>query len=358
MKHDYLWDRAGEPDPEIQKLETALAKFKYQGAPPAFPEAMPSVQKLAPPRTFRAPQFAALAVLAATVLAIAAFGIFKWRSKEAPGLGTDWGVVRLSGSPRVGSQAIDQNSGTGGLGIGQTLETDGESRATLTANAVGEISVEPNTRLRLLRTNPGRQRLALDRGTIHATIWAPPGEFVVDTPSARVIDLGCAYTLHVDDSGAGLVRTTIGWVGFKLAERESFIPAGAVCATRPKLGPGTPYFEDAAESFRAALSAFDFGGLAPEQRGVQLDSILNGARQRDALTLWHLLGRADTSERERVYQHLAALVPPPQGVTREGISHLDQPMLDSWWSKLGYGDVSLWRTFERSWSQVDPPANR
>ncbi len=27
MKDNYLWDGSGEPDPEIQKLETALGRF-------------------------------------------------------------------------------------------------------------------------------------------------------------------------------------------------------------------------------------------------------------------------------------------------------------------------------------------
>jgi hypothetical protein len=210
--------------------------------------------------------------------------------------------------------------------------------------------------VRLLVTGPGRQRLALDRGTIRAFIWAPAGEFVVDTPSARAIDLGCSYILHVDDSGAGLLRTTMGWVGFKLADRESFIPAGAVCATRPKIGPGTPYFEGASDSFRAALAAFDFAPPTLGQRTAQLDIILAQAGKQDALSLWHLLKRVDAAGRERVYDRLSALVPPPPGVTREGILRLDQGMLDAWWSQLGYGDVSLWRTFERSWSETEPRA--
>src|SRR5207245_1702227 len=47
--------------------------------------------------------------------------------------------------------------------------------------------------------------------------------------------------------------------------------------------------------------------------------------------------------------------PPRAEVTREGILRLDQKMLDSWWISFGYGDVSLWRTFERDWSQRQPP---
>jgi len=103
---------------------------------------------------------------------------------------------------------------------------------------------------------PAASASPLERGTIHAVIWAPPGEFVVDTPSAVAVDLGCVYTLHVDDSGAGLLRTTMGWVGFKLNGQESFIPAGAICQTRPKIGPGTPYMEDAPRIFSGRFVSF------------------------------------------------------------------------------------------------------
>src|SRR3954462_9674035 len=36
---DYLWDRSGQPDPEIQRLEHTLAFFRHSRATvPAFPE--------------------------------------------------------------------------------------------------------------------------------------------------------------------------------------------------------------------------------------------------------------------------------------------------------------------------------
>jgi hypothetical protein len=250
----------------------------------------------------------------------------------------------------VESNAFGQNTGTAKLGVGQTLVTDGRSKANISIADIGTVNVEPNTRLRLIAGGNGHNRLALDRGTIHAYIWALPGVFTVDTPSATAVDLGCSYTLEVDDSGAGLLRTRLGWVGFKLGGHEAFIPAGAVCATRPKVGPGTPYFDDASASFREALSKFDFAAGAPEERSTELSKILAESRQRDALTVWHLLARVGESERGSVYDRLATLVPPPPGVTRDGILRLDQNMLDSWWNQLGLGDVSLWRTWERSWS--------
>jgi len=268
-----------------------------------------------------------------------------------------WDVSRVAGAPRIGRNAISEK-GTGRLGIGQTLETDQQSRANLRAEKVGQIEMEPSSRLRLLNMGGGRERIALDRGKIHAYIWAPPGQFVVDTPSAMTLDLGCAYTLQVDDSGAGLVRTSAGWVGFKLNGHESFIPAGAACATKPKIGPGTPYFEDSSAQFRAALARFDFEDSVPEQRSADLVIVLGEARKDDALTLWHLLSRADEAQRELVYERLRQLAPPPAGVTKEGILRLDQTMLDQWWNALGFDDISVWRRWERAWSEAETPGTK
>jgi FecR protein len=254
-------------------------------------------------------------------------------------------------SPGVGKFLASKGSGAENLGVGQVLETDSVSKASISVVETGEIEVEPRTRLRLLKSGSGVQRLALERGTIHVTIWAEPGKFVVDTPFAVAVDLGCVYTLHVDDSGDGLLRTTLGWVGFKLANRESFIPAGAACPTKKKTGPGIPYFEDASEPFRAALSKLESAGAGDAERSAALQIVLAQSRQRDSLTLWHLLARVPYSDRGGVYDRLAELVPAPPGVTREGILRLDPQMLDLWWNQFGFGDVSLFRHWERSWSQ-------
>jgi FecR-like protein len=349
MKDDYLWDGSGEPDPEIQKLETALGRYRHDGRVPAF-DKIPVIRVQAPrPRSRKFRLWFVFGAAAALSIAITLF--FTLRPEPVANRGAAWDVARLEGAPRVGSKSIGAKSGVEKLGVGQTLVTDGSSRATVSLDETGRIEVDRSSRLRLVANGPGRKRLALERGTIHATIWAPPGEFVVDTPSAVAVDLGCIYTLHVDDSGAGLLRTTVGWVGFKLNGHESFIPAGAVCATRPKIGPGTPYFEEASSAFREALSTFDFGSNTPAERKALVDIILVDSRKNDALTLWHLLSRVSDLDRPGVYDRLAALAPPPAGVTREGILRLDRRMLDSWWNSLGYGDISLWRSYEHDWSQ-------
>jgi len=356
MKDDYLWDGSGEPDAEVQKLENLLGRYRQDQPAPAsvVEQAFDQLAAEKPVRhrwSFLLSRFSFQLAAAAAVLLIGVATFVVIRVRQTNNSGPAWEIARIEGAPRVGWHSLSANSETAKLKVGQTLVTDNSSRASITLDETGQIEVDPASRLRVIASGPDRKRLSLERGTIHATIWAPPGEFVVDTPSAVAVDLGCVYTLHVDDSGAGLLRTTMGWVGFKLNGHESFIPAGAVCATQPKIGPGTPYFEDASPSFRNALSKFDFAKVTRQEHNALLGILLVDARPQDALTLWHLLSRVSDADRPGVYDRLAVLAPPPKDVTREGILRLDLKMLDSWWNSLGYGDVYLWHTYERTWSE-------
>jgi FecR-like protein len=346
--NEYLWDGSGHPDPEIQKLEASLGEFRHDRPAPLFPEIVLNRRWTFFP--WRVRLFPVLATTAAVLLTIGTIIFLRHGAKPVPVAVAGWDVSRLTGTPRIGSTSIQANELPSRLGVGQVLETDDRSRASLQAEGIGQIEMEPNSRVRLLTMGKGLKRIALDHGKIHAFIWSPPGQFVVDTPSATTVDLGCAYTLQIDDSGSGFVRTTLGWVGFKLNGHESLIPAGAACATRPKIGPGTPYFEDASAEFRAALARFDFEDGTPQQWTADLAIVLEQSRKRDALTLWHLLARVDEGQRVPVYDRLRQLVPPPATVTKEGILHLDRPMLDLWWNALGFDDISVWRRWERSWS--------
>ena len=350
MKDDYLWDRSGEPDPEVQKLETALGRYRHNQPALSF-EKIADIRPVKQNWNFFSLRWSYQLGAVAAIVLLGAAVFLVLRPKPTENIAPSWAIARLEGTPRVGWHSISEKSGPVNLRIGQTLVTDSSSRASITLDETGRVEVDAGSRLRLVTNGPGRKQLSLERGTIHATIWAPPGEFVVDTPSAVAVDLGCVYTLHVDDSGAGLLRATMGWVGFKLNGHESFIPAGAVCKTRPKIGPGTPYMEDAPASFRDALSRFDFEPITPAERNALLGILLADARKNDALTLWHLLSRVSDADRPSVYDRLAALAPPPTGVTREGILRLDRPMFDAWWSSFGFGDIYLWHTYERDWSQ-------
>ncbi len=327
-ENDYLWDRSGEPDPEVQRLERALGRLRSVPPPLRLPE---------PAGPWRMRSWVPL--LATAALVVLMVGVV-WRARTPVG---SWEVDRLAGRPIVGSTAVQT---TGRLAVGDTLTTDASSRARVKVSTVGQLIVEGNSRLRLLATGAGHYRLALDRGTLEAVILAAPGQFVVDTPSATATDLGCVYTLHVDDDGTGLLSVTTGWVAFESNGRESFVPAGASCRTDRRAGPGTPRYDDADRELRTALERFDFRATEAD-RTAALRVVLERARPRDGVTLWHLLARVEPSERGDVFDALAARVPPPAGVTRARVLALDKSALDQWWDALHLGEASFWRMWKR-----------
>jgi hypothetical protein len=330
----YLWDGIGEPDAEVVRLEELLGTLRTGRPLPALP-AKPGMA-----RRVLAVGLKGLSAAAAVLLvAAAAWLLYMTR-------GGAWTVQRVAGSPVVDGQAISDG---GRIGIGDWLVTDAVSRARVAVARIGRVDVDPNTRVQLVESKGREHRLALERGTIHARIWAPPRFFYVNTAAAVAVDLGCAYTLQVDERGAGLLRVTDGWVGFESAGREAFIPKGAMCATRPGIGPGTPRYEDAPSGYGEALDTIDFGGSDDARRAAAYDLVLSRARRRDALTLWHLLSRGSREERARVYDRLAGLAPPPPGVTREQILRGDRGELAYWWDTLGVETGTWWKLLKKKW---------
>lgn len=306
MNDEYLWNGTGEPDPETARLEQLLGRFRHSGT-------VKKRQKIRPVWWL-----AAAAVLIVGLVAVPRF---------LRGPLTPW---RLPGGDR--------------LRAGQTIDTGSNHTAKIESDETGEVTIDPGSRLRLVAATSREQRFSLERGAIHAFIWAPPGRFVVDTPSAKTTDLGCRYTLRVSNDGSGLLTVELGWVAFERNRVESFIPGGAACVTRPKLGPGTPYFSDAPAALTNALARFDTSA----DRGA-LDAALASARQRDALSLWHLLVRTHGDERASVFDRFALLVSLPREATREAVLRGDGKAIDAAWDALDLGDTEWWRKWKRQW---------
>ena len=297
--NDYLWDRSGPPDLEIARLERTLAPLRFRPNAPR------------PSRARWAWAAVPVAIAAALVLMVA---------PVAPP--TAW--------------QVDGNR----LRQGQTVRT-GSSAVRIEDNAVGRVDLAANSILRA----PGGKRLALQRGELHAFIWAPAREFVVETPSARAVDLGCEYTLKVDESGDGVLRVAMGWVAFHAGGREAFIPAGATCVTRKRGGPGIPYFEDASEDLRSSVARFERG-----DSGV-LPSLLAAARPRDGLTLWHLLTRVPENARAAVFDRFQGLIPEAAAIPRQAALRLEPKAIDQCWNALDLQNTTWWRGWERTWTE-------
>lgn len=309
MNDQYLWDRSGEPDAELERLEARLQPLRWSGAPMRLP-----ARRLGRSRWPLAVAASVLVVVAGTV----------W-----------WAAGR---EPESSWQSAERR-----IRRGETLAAGDRSSIVLHSDDVGRVEIGPRSIVRVLESSADREQLELRRGTLHAFIWAPPARFQVTTASSRAIDLGCRYTLSVDDRGAGVLQVEMGWVAFEYQRLESFIPAGAACRTAPGRGPGVPFYLDSPEALRADLSRWE--ATAGE---LDLDGVLDAARPRDALTVWHLLPRVPQADRAKVYDRLAALVD-LRGVDRVQALRLDRQALDASWDALKLENTAWWREWKRRW---------
>ena len=217
MNEDYLWDRSGPPDPEIEAAGAQRSlplRYRHRG-----PEAG------AAPRRTRWPRAAAaIGIAAAAALLIAT---------KPSAQNTAWQVAGVRVPPGPGAPNRRQPR-------------------TLQAEQVGRVESRPHSNC----APPSGKRITTSEAVrLHAFIWAPPREFVVDTPSARAVDLGCEYTLNVNAAGDGLLHVEMGWVAFQYEDRESFIPAGAECVTRKRRGRAFPISRTLPTNYAAASNA-------------------------------------------------------------------------------------------------------
>lgn len=72
MNDKYLWDKSGEPDEEIQHLESLLSEFRYQPRPLVLPEAPPKRM------IFSYANTASLRYAAIAAVALLALGLGLW----------------------------------------------------------------------------------------------------------------------------------------------------------------------------------------------------------------------------------------------------------------------------------------
>ncbi len=300
------------------KFSAALVRqLSAVSAPPSVWNGISAGLSRPEQRGWLSPAFAPRWAAAVVLLLAAALSAYWWTRDAAV---RPWEVSHAS------------DGETRRMAAGEWIETPGSSNARIVVGKIGTVDVAPGTRVQLGEVSPSEYRLALAHGTISAEINAPPRFFIVDTPASAVVDLGCAYTVTVGKDGSGELRMTSGWAALEFKGRESLVPAGAICRTKPGDGPGTPYFEDAPELLKQAIDDFDAGVETKRALAV----VLRESRVRDTLTLWHLLSRVNATDRVRVFDRIAAFEPPPAGVSREQILALDADALRKWREELAW----------------------
>jgi ferric-dicitrate binding protein FerR (iron transport regulator) len=297
MNNDYLWDGSGEPDAEVQNLEALLGR--YRSAAP-----MPDFKRVVVMR--RDPRWP-LAVAAALIVGVI-LGALRFYTPP-----NRWRATQSSGTAEVPHSILRP---------GDVVHTERGS-VRLESPSVGTLDLGANTTVRLIEHRRRRHRLALASGTIHAKTTSQPGVFVIDTPRARAIDMGCEYTLTIAPGGGGELRVIAGWVDLTHGYEQSLVPEGASAIITAEGALSVPIFDDAAPAFRTAVRDFE--------RRHDMATIVALARTRDALTLLNLFRTATPDERMLLYDRLNQLVPAPPSITRDSVRYWYPASTELWW---------------------------
>lgn len=323
----YLWNREGEPDPEVARLEELLAALRPED------RGMPSL----PPRG-RRPRWAVVGSLVAAGLLLATLAALPFLDalSRRPLLRVVQGRVLVDG---VRVQEPTR------LGSRSTLEIERDGQAVLELTDLGRVRIEGSSRLRI----GGASSLHLEHGSLRASILAEPGRFRVMTPSVTVVDLGCEFRLEIEEDGSGVMEVEKGWVGLVADGQDpapqARVPAGGRCDFQEGGEIGVPLRHDAPAALQSAADDWSAGAGEDERRSA-LGAVAAAARPRDAVTLWHLLVRIDPASRELLYDRLATVAPPPSGISREAVLRGEPAALESWWTVLGPPPPPGWPALE------------
>ena len=300
-------DELREDEAEVARLQARLAPLRFRAGEVPLPRRAG--------RTGRATWVARVGAVAA-MIAIAAAGTWLGRTRVDR---SSLAATAVSGAPTIAGAPLTAGAS---LPPGSWLETDPQSRARVHLPGLGEVEVLPGSRLRALPGVPGHH-LELAHGAISARVDAPPRLFVIDTPSASAIDLGCAYTLETDDDGNGSLRVTSGWVELSWHGHPVRVLDGTT-ARLSRNGASLPLRDDAPEAVVRAAALLENGDASIAT------TLANEARLEDAITLWNALPRVAGASRELLEARLRELVPPPESVTRDAVLALDAVALESW----------------------------
>jgi hypothetical protein len=133
-----------------------------------------------------------------------------------------------------------------------------------------------------------------------------------------------------------------GWVELEKYGLQSLIPEGAQAEFDSKSGPGTPFDDHATAQFRAALKAIDALGRSVPDNDPAIEQLAEASSATDAITLISLLTRYPQLADTPIYDRAIALLPPPDGLTRDAVRYKNQVLMDDWWHKLPYSRVKSW----------------
>jgi len=317
VSNDYLYDRSGS-DPEVAQLEELLGAYRHDAPLRELPGT--------PVRSLRARRIALIAVPVLAAAAVVLVVLLR-RTEEVPRAATACtGDTGFAFNVTGGSASCAGGAAsTGSLTVGDWFETARDGVANVKVANIGEMTVYGDSKLRLVGTGPNEHRLELAHGKLSAHVVAPPRIFIIDTPAAAAVDLGCAYDMEVDGAGRTHLRVSTGAVSLEgKAGHTAYVLAGHEVDVVPGRGPGTPVAIDTTPAVRTAVAKLDAGEAAG------LPALLEAAQPNDMVTLWNVVARTAGAQRVQAIAKLETFAQLPLDVSRERVLAGEPAALDAW----------------------------
>ncbi|MBP9095922.1 MAG: FecR domain-containing protein [Ignavibacteria bacterium] len=237
---------------------------------------------------------------AAVVLLIVSVALISYSSKNVFSVEemSNWKLISLKGGAFVNGVKSDK------VNIGDWIQTDSVSSVVLKIANVGDVSIEPNTKVRFIQSDGNISRIEVLYGTVNAST-SQADKFVLQASNMRVQDKGGSYSFKVDDKGNGVIYVNNGVANVESGNKSAVVTDGKFCLYKPEYGIGVPFRKDAKPEFQDALFQYDFNnGGAPS-----IYYAMANAGPEDYASLVNLIPRVDNQTKYLVLNKLGKLAP-------------------------------------------------
>lgn len=211
---------------------------------------------------------------------------------------SNWKLVNLKGDAFVNGVKSDK------VNVGDWIQTDSISSVVLKIANVGDVSIEPNTKVRFIQSDDNVSRIEVMYGTVN-TSTSQADKFILQSSNMKVQDKGGSYSFKVDDKGNGVIYVNNGIANIESGDKSAVVTDGKFCYYKPEYGVGIPFRKDSKPEFQNALYNYDFnnGGVNSVYYAIA------NAMPEDYSSLLNLIPRVDDKTKYLVYNKLGKLAP-------------------------------------------------
>lgn len=211
---------------------------------------------------------------------------------------SNWKLISLKGGAIVNGVRTEK------VNVGDWIQTDSVSSVILKIANVGDVSIEPNTKVRFIQSDNNVSRIEVLYGTVNTTT-SQADKFILQSSNMKVQDKGGSYSFKVDDKGNGVIYVNNGIANVESGNKSAVVTDGKFCLYKPEFGVGIPFRKDSKPEFQNALFNYDFnnGGMPSVYYAIA------NAMPEDYASLMNLIPRVDEKTKYLVLNKLNRLAP-------------------------------------------------